>query len=277
MISNTSFLIRTTIISIAIIIFFFIFGLLAYLGEESKKKDDKNLPVESMTFIDDTSCNVAVIPIFGEINSTISATTTSDIETRKIIDTAAKAENIKAILLDIDSSGGYMYAADNILNALDNATQTPKIAQIHSGGLSAAYFIALGAEKIFAQKTSDVGSIGVTQSYTSSFKKGEKDGEEFVDISTGPYKTLGEPNRKITDKEIKFLKDKLQKSEDLFIDEIAKRRNLSTTTVAELATGEVWSGIEALELKLIDFIGYNTEVEAYLRQYTGLDEVKYCY
>jgi protease-4 len=239
------------------------------------------------TFLDDTACNVAVIPVFGTIVSSVykNASNTDDIIyadasqiVRKIND-AENAVNIRAALLEIDSDGGYMTAPDFILNALDNFSK-PKISQIYNTAYSGGYWVAIGTDKIFAQKTSDIGSIGVTQSHLNSSKANEEKGEKYIDISTGEYKTLGDPNRPISEKEIKFMQEKLQKMEDVFVEDIAVHRKMATETVYKLATGETWIAKDALSLGLIDEIGYTKEVNEYLQKLLGFEtkeELVFCY
>src|SRR3989344_4209675 len=97
---------------------------------------------------------------------------------------ANEDEKIKAILVEVDSSGGYPVSGEEINNAIKNSDK-PVVGLIRQTGASAAYWAISSADKIFASKNSDVGSIGVTQSYLSNVKKNNKDGYTFEQLSAG--------------------------------------------------------------------------------------------
>jgi protease-4 len=277
-----NFSLKLLLISLAILIVVGILMILAF--QIMGGKEGNNNEIVS-SFKDNPSCNVAVIPIQGLIVPSVDASATNTsayTDATKVVQKIKDANdsiNIQALLLEVSSEGGVGSAPDYILNALDNFPKR-KVAQVYDYAYSGGYWVTVGAEKIFAQKTSDIGSIGVTQSYVENSKKLEESGEKYVDISTGEYKTLGDPNRKITEKEINFWKNKLQKMEDIFVSEIAKHRLISEDKVKELATGETWIASEAKDLGLIDEIGYTKEVNEYLQKILNLEkkeDLGFCY
>src|SRR3989344_1076548 len=111
-------------------------------------------------------------------------------------------EKIKAILVEIDSPGGTPVAGEEIANALKSSSK-PTVVFIRQTGLSAAYWAATGAGRIFASKNSDVGSIGVTTSYLDNVNKNQKEGLNFVQLSTGKYKDTGNPDKLLSQEEMK--------------------------------------------------------------------------
>ena len=111
------------------------------------------------------SGNVAVIPIEGVI-STTSSTFMAGVKSQSIVKRIKKAnenDNIKAILLEINSPGGTPVATDEIAQAIKNVNKTT-IAVIRESGASGAYWIATATDRIFANRMSVTGSIGVQAS-----------------------------------------------------------------------------------------------------------------
>lgn len=184
------------------------------------------------------------------------------------INSAAASPEIKAVLLDIDSSGGTPVAADEIAKAL-NALDKPSVAVIHGYGDSAAYWVATGADVIFAHPLSDVGSIGITSSYLENTRYNNKEGYTYQQLSMGKYKDLGDPNKPLTAEEKQLVMKQLEENYNYFIQTVATNRNMSVEEVKKLATGESWTGTEALKLKLIDKLGGLPEATKWLEEKIG--------
>jgi len=98
----------------------------------------------------------------------------------KYIDVIEDDEYMEALIVEIDSYGGYPVASEEIMNALKKM-KTPVVALIREGAASGAYLIATGADKIYASEASDVGSIGVSMSYIDY---SEQNKEEGYNLST---------------------------------------------------------------------------------------------
>lgn len=184
------------------------------------------------------------------------------------IELAEKSPEIKAVLIDIDSMGGYAVAADETARALKALTK-PSVAVIRGWGDSAAYWAATGADVIFAHPLSDVGSIGITSSYVESAGFNTKEGYTYQQLSLGKYKDLGDPNKPLTPEEREIIMRQNKQAYDYFIQTVATNRNISVEEVKKLATGESWTGTEALQLKLIDKLGGLPEAEAWLQEKIG--------
>lgn len=224
-------------------------------------------------------CNVRGVEIKGHLATYISNDnidsegnifsdqSSSESIARVIID-AEQDDSIKAILLEIDSAGGYPVAAEEVADRLKWA-QKPTIALIRQQGLSAAYWAATGADAIFASKNSDVGSIGVTFSYLSNTAKNKKEGLEFIDISSGKFKDTGDPDKILTSEEKALLIRDTKIIHENFIEAVAKNRNLDIEKVRKLADGSSMLGQMALENGLIDKIGSGLEVKEYIEEKIG--------
>ncbi|OGH71179.1 MAG: hypothetical protein A2921_03105 [Candidatus Magasanikbacteria bacterium RIFCSPLOWO2_01_FULL_43_20b] len=188
------------------------------------------------------------------------------------LDEAKKHENIKAVLLEIDSFGGYTAAAEEIVEAMKHLDK-PIITLIRSQGLSAAYYVATGADTIFALKNSDVGSIGVTMSYLDNVKKNEKDGVKYNILSSGKYKDSANPNKQLTEEEKQLIMRDIQILHDDLVKSIATSRNLDVEKVKSLADGSSMPGEMALENGLIDEIGSFTEAKNFIKEKIGGEAV----
>jgi protease-4 len=191
------------------------------------------------------------------------------------IDQAEWDDDVKAILLEVDSYGGLPVAGEEIANALKRATK-PTVAFIRSGGASAAYWAATGADRIFASKNSDVGSIGATMSYLDNSERNRQEGISYVDLSTGKFKDTGSPDKPLTAEERALLMRDLKIVYENFIEAVSTNRDIPADEVRAIADGSTVMGARAVELKLVDEIGGQLEAEEYLAEQIG-EEVATCW
>ena len=231
-------------------------------------------------------CNVQGINIHGDIvtynshdsfndQGQLKYDQTSADEVTWFIKKAEDNEDIKAIAIEIDSSGGSGEAGEEIMLALKRS-EKPTVAFIRNRALSAGYLLATGAQTIFASKFSDVGSIGVTQSYLQNTDKNKKDGYTYIDLSSGKYKDTGSPDRPITEDERQMIMRDIKIGLDYFIQIVATNRNLDIEKVRKLADGSIVMGETALKDGLIDKIGLLPDVENFLTEKIGV-EAKICW
>jgi len=165
----------------------------------------------------------------------------------------AKDDNsIKAVVLEINSPGGTVIASRELANAVKNLGK-PNVAVIREVGASGAYWIASSSNKIIADELSITGSIGVISSYLQFSGLMEKYGITYERLTAGEYKDLGTPYKELTRDERNLLQVKLDKIQEIFINEVKKNRNI--TDAKRISTGEFFLGIEAKELGLIDKFG----------------------
>ena len=123
---------------------------------------------------------------------------------------------------------------------------------------------------IFAHPLSDVGSIGITQSYLENVGYNTKEGYTYRQLSLGQYKDMGDPNKPLTAEEKQIVMRQLEQNYRYFVETVAANRNLPVEEVKKLATGESWTGTEALQLKLIDQLGGLPEATAWLEKQIGV-------
>lgn len=254
------------------------FGINRNDFSEQAGSDDNQTQVDN--------CNVSGIELHGTIDTYIAqnssnqdSTETTDAtaseEVVGSINLAEKDEKIKAIILEVDSYGGYPVAAEEIAQAMKRATK-PTIALIRKAGVSAAYWSATGANIIFASANSDVGGIGVTNSYLDNSKKNTKDGLTFNSLSTGTFKDMQNPDKSLTESERKLIMRDAYIINDNFIKTVATNRNLDINKVKAMTDGSSMLGEAALQNGLIDKIGGIAEVKDYLKDKIG-EDVEICW
>lgn len=226
----------------------------------------------------DGDCTVKAIELHGELLTYIPPHSendtyfnydviSSDLITN-LIREANDDEDIKAIMIEVDSGGGSGVAGEEISNAIKNS-EKPVVAFIREIGASASYWAVSGADKIFASKNSSVGSIGVTSSFLSAVEKDRKEGYVFEQLSVGKFKDTGNYEKPMTDEERDLIMRDINIMFDNFVETISKNRNMSIEEVKAFADGSTVMGERAKSLGMIDEIGGMIEVEKYLEGVLG--------
>jgi len=180
------------------------------------------------------------------------------------INKIAKDNGVKGLILRIDSGGGSPEASEEIANAVKGLNK-PTAAVIRESGDSGAYLIASSTNRIFASEFSDVGGIGVTDSYVDNAQKDIQDGLTFNQLSAGQFKDAGNPDKPLTEAEkTLYMRDVNILYQD-FVQKVADNRKLSVDKVKQLADGSSMLGAQAKADGLIDAIGDITSATAWLK------------
>ncbi|MBP9715054.1 MAG: signal peptide peptidase SppA [Candidatus Pacebacteria bacterium] len=181
------------------------------------------------------------------------------------IDNANEDSNIHAIVIEVDSPGGSPVAGEEIAKAIKNSPK-PVVAFVRDMGASAAYWAVSSAEKIFASRNSEVGSIGVTMSYLNNVEKNKTEGYQLEQLSSGKFKDAGSTDKALTKEEKElFLRD-VNIIYENFMEDISVYRGIPIEKVREFSDGSTVLGARALELGMIDEIGGINEVKNYLKE-----------
>ncbi len=168
------------------------------------------------------------------------------------IESANENDNIKAIILEINSPGGTAVASKMIADALEKV-EKPKIALIREIGTSGAYWVASATDQIIADELSITGSIGVIGSYLEFAELFEDYGVGYQRLVSGKYKDIGTPLKRLTGEEERLLQSRLDEVHEFFIKEVKKNRDIKEND--EVFSGIFFLGTEAKELGLIDVFG----------------------
>ncbi len=226
-----------------------------------------------------TGDKIAVIPIIGEISSSgssgfpISSDGASSTSLVNSLERAEKDENVKAIILEINSPGGTVVASEEVADKV-GSIEKPVVAWIRDIGTSGAYWIASSSDTIVADPLSITGSIGVIGSYLEFSKLMKKYGVGYEGLTTGKYKDIGSPFKELTPDEKDLLLSKMYIIHDVFVDQIAENRNMPRDKVANLATGMFYIGKEAKDLGLVDRLGGKQVAIDTAKNLAGIEEAE---
>ena len=170
----------------------------------------------------------------------------------------ADDDSIKAIILHINTPGGGVAASQEIYNEVKRIRDEKKkkiIASIETVGASGGYYIASACNKIFADEGSIVGSIGVIAEWVNygDLMRWAKLKEQL--LKAGEFKDTGNPTRDLTPAERAYMQGIVDNMHTQFIEAVAEGRHLKVDDVRPLADGKVWTGQQALPLKLVDQLG----------------------
>ena len=207
-------------------------------------------------------------PIVGFVNLSGSITESGENNADKIVTSLTHAfdnPNTVAIILRINSPGGSPvqshYISSNMERLREKYPEKPLYAVISDIGASGGYYIATGAENIYASEASLVGSIGVTASNFGFVDLIEKMGIERRLITSGENKSFLDPFVPLKEDEKEFFKTVLSGVHDTFINQVRKSRGdrLNENDVY-LFGGLIWNGKQAKDLGLIDGFASSSEI-----------------
>lgn len=190
---------------------------------------------------------------------------------------AAKNPEVKHILLAIDSPGGSVSGvvdAGDLISTI-NARVKPVTAFAEGGALSAAYWLASSAGKVYASKTSSVGSIGVIAAHMERSAQLKADGINVTVLRAGKYKALASPHEPLSDAARAQMQELLDAAYAVFASHVAEKRKMSMPAFESTAgQGRVFFGANAEHVGLIDGVkGFSELLGDVSRQ--SLDKSKY--
>jgi protease IV len=181
---------------------------------------------------------------------------------------------VAAIVVRIDSPGGDGTASDLIWRELIRARKEkrkPVIASMGDVAASGGYYVAAGADVIFAEPSTITGSIGVFIGHFDAAELLGKLGLKLETLKRGESADLFTPNRVLTERERATLTAWVRAFYDDFVSRVAEARGLSRDEVDRVAQGRVWTGAQALDRKLVDALGGLEDALAEAKRRAGLD------
>jgi len=206
------------------------------------------------------SGGIAVLPIYGTLaRRTVGLEAESGLASYQgvatMLDTAVADPNVAAILLDIDSAGGESGGVFDLADRVRAAAQIkPVWALANDMAFSAAYAIGSAASRLIVTRTGGVGSIGVIAMHADQSVKDVKDGVRYTTVFAGARKNDLNPHEPISDEAHAFLKAEVGRVYDLFVDTVARHRNLSADAVRATEAG-IYFGADAVAAGLADAVG----------------------
>ncbi len=210
--------------------------------------------------------NVAVVIASGEIlNGTQPPGTIGGESTANLLRRARVDDSVKAVVLRVDSPGGSSFASEQIRNEIEalKAAGKPVVASMSSLAASGGYWISMAADKIYASETTITGSIGIFGMFPTFQRSLDTIGITSDGVGTTRWAGQFRADREMSDDSRRLIQSVINRGYDDFISRVAKHRDLDKAAVDEVAQGQVWTGMDALDFGLIDAIGeFEDSIEA---------------
>ncbi len=164
--------------------------------------------------------------------------------------------SIKAIVLRVDSPGGGVGPSQEIYEEIRKTVEVkPVVVSMASVAASGGYYVAAPASRIVANPGTITGSIGVIMEFTNVQELLGKIGLKSQVVKSGEHKDIGSPVRPMSAGDREILQGLIDDVHDQFVSAIAEGRGLDKQEVLALADGRIFTGRQALELKLVDELG----------------------
>ena len=190
---------------------------------------------------------------------------------------AAESDRVKAVVVRINSPGGSAAASDAMWREISKTSDIkPVIISMGNVAASGGYWIATAGDKIVANNLTITGSIGVYSMMldTSGFFE-NKIGINYDVIRTGPYADMYSGTRGLSPEEIRLLEKSTDETYETFLQLVAESRGMTPEAVNKLAQGRVWTGIDAMNVGLVDELGTLTDAIEIAAEEAVLNEGSY--
>jgi protease-4 len=180
--------------------------------------------------------------------------------------------DIAGVVLRINSPGGAVAPSQEIYRAVLRFREgsKPIVASMENLAASGGYYVASAASRIFANPGTITGSIGVVLPLSHFYRLFDKLGIDFETLKAGRYKDIGSPNRKMTSEERRLLQGVLDDTHRQFVEDVCAGRGMNCDSLRAIAEGQVFTGRQALALRLVDTLGGLDDAVSYVKQITGL-------
>ena len=197
----------------------------------------------------------------------VSGLITDDQKMLELLDKVGKSSQVRAVILDINSPGGTTTGGEAMYDAIRQlAEKKPVVAVCGTLATSAAYIVALATDRIFVYGNTITGSVGVIFQWADVSELMKTLGVKVEEIRSGPLKAVPNPFQPADEKARAVGEEMVQEAKVWFVDLVAKRRKIEPATVPGLTDGRVYSGRQAVELKLVDEIGDEKDAKRWLQK-----------
>ncbi len=279
---------RWLALGIAAVIFFvsvLMNAISAFSSEESAMTSlfEDTLYEEDIIEEGDVNSQIVVMDVEGVIQDTgeeESYFTTAGYNHRSFMErlNAIKDNDaVKGIILRVNSPGGGVVESAEIHNKLmqiKKETKKPIYVSMGAQAASGGYYISAPADKIFASPETMTGSLGVIMQSYNFEGLAEKYGIDMVTIKSGKFKDLMNPFREVTEDEKEILQSMVTSSYNQFVKVISEGRSMPEDEVRKIADGRIYDGRQALEINLIDELGYLEDAIANMKKSEKLQDAQ---
>lgn len=236
----------------------------------------RRLADHKITLSPDGKGKIAIVYAEGEIvdGTGSEAGLVYGAKTSRLLREIREDDSIKAVVLRVNSPGGSVSASETILREVRLISQNkPVVVSMGTVAASGGYWISTSCDRIFAEPTTITGSIGVFGLFLNfQGLANDRLGLTFDTVKTGRFADAGTATRPKTDAELAIFQSSVDWVYDQFLTKVTDGRQLERATVEAIAQGRVWSGREALRLKLVDELGGLGDAVKYAATRAGLGE-----
>ena len=242
---------------------------------ETKKDDDLNYvsPDDLASSLEDAAIgdHIAVVYAVGEIDGTSSLPSSEEgINSEKLSETILKLkddDDVKGMVLRVNSPGGSAFGSEQIWKAIQDFKAAGKPVAVSMGDYAASggYYISCGADRIFTERTTITGSIGIfglIPSYSELMEN--KLGVHMASVKTNENADMNATGKKLTPAQLAALQNMVNQGYELFTKRCADGRHVTQDSIKQIAEGRVWDGITAKQLGLVDEFGGIREAVAWV-------------
>lgn len=231
----------------------------AALGVDKKKINFVSpiaLSSQSQFGMEYSSDQIAVLFAEGEIREGTKSGINCEVLV-PVITELADNENVKGLVLRVNSPGGSVFGSDLIGEALNYFKSKGKPFAVSMGDYAASggYWISCQADRIFADPMTITGSIGIFGMIPNAAELAHKIGVNPQTVSTNPEVDFPSLLKPMNEEQLGWMQKMIERGYDKFVGRVAKGRNLPDARVRTIAEGRVWDGQKALSLKLVDQLG----------------------
>lgn len=204
---------------------------------------------------------------------TVSGTITEDRDQLELLKKIADSDKAAALLVFVNSPGGTTTGGEALFGALrEVAKKKPVVAQFGTVAASAGYIVGLGADHIVTRANTITGSVGVLIQWPEVSQMLDKLGIKFNEIKSGDLKAVPSPFEPLSEEGQKVTRSMIDEGFRWFLGLVEERRGIKPDQIPGLTQGRVFSGREAVQLKLADAIGGEDEAVEWLRTVRNVDK-----
>ena len=197
---------------------------------------------------------------------TVDGVITDDRKVQELLERVAKADQVKAVILDINSPGGTTTGGEAMYDAVRRlAEKKPVVAVCGTLATSAAYIVAIATDRIFVYGNTITGSVGVIFQWAEVTELLHTLGIKVEEVKSGPLKAVPSPFEPMDQRGRELTEEMVQEAKTWFVDLVAERRKIEPNSVPGLTQGRIYSGRQAVKLKLADQIGDEETAMSWLR------------
>jgi protease-4 len=217
--------------------------------------------------------HIAILQTSSTIGSIyINGIITEDKKRSEKLEKIYKNDDIKALIVHINSPGGTTGGSEGLYAALRKiSAKKPVVAVMHTLAASGGYMAAIAADHVVAHNMTITGSIGVLWQNAEILGLAEKLGITFNNFKSGPLKAAPNMTEKVTPEVEEAVMSSIKDSYDYFISLVSERRKMPKDRVMQISDGRIYTGRQAYELKLIDQLGTGDDALKWLHEERKID------